>query len=290
LNWNRTPSHQLWGKYSQMDAVVSNLFYLGVDGGGQRRHGGQAVHARPDLDAQFEHRRSTRTFGFSRQNQNVMAGTSRSGNFGAGRAGHPGDQRRRRPRESAMPATPVSRRFNTGFSAIGNNAGWNPLYRDERTYAFSDQTSPSLMGQARSSVRLRRQLPLSGPLAAGDVDTPRGDFNFNGSGDASCSAPGTADPEPCYNQYAQFLLGLFHDGVQGRPVRGDDRARVAARLSTCAIGWNVSEQGHARPGLRYEYYPLMTRADRGIEHGRPRRPGALPSVFGGLWRQPRRPG
>ena len=34
FNWNRTSAHQIWGKYSQMNAKVSNLFVLGTDGGG----------------------------------------------------------------------------------------------------------------------------------------------------------------------------------------------------------------------------------------------------------------
>src|SRR5690606_14811209 len=35
VNWNRTSAHQIWAKYSQMDATVANLFYLGVDGAGE---------------------------------------------------------------------------------------------------------------------------------------------------------------------------------------------------------------------------------------------------------------
>ena len=34
INWNRTPSHQIWAKFSMMHAEVFDLFYLGLDGAG----------------------------------------------------------------------------------------------------------------------------------------------------------------------------------------------------------------------------------------------------------------
>ena len=34
VNWNRTSAHQIWAKFSMMDAIVSDLFYLGLDGVG----------------------------------------------------------------------------------------------------------------------------------------------------------------------------------------------------------------------------------------------------------------
>jgi hypothetical protein len=35
--------------------------------------------------------------------------------------------------------------FNTGFSAVGNRDGWNPIFRDERTYSLP-RTSRSTWG------------------------------------------------------------------------------------------------------------------------------------------------
>ena len=34
VNWNRTSAHQIWGKFSMMQASVFDLFYLGLDGAG----------------------------------------------------------------------------------------------------------------------------------------------------------------------------------------------------------------------------------------------------------------
>ena len=34
VNWNRTPQHQIWAKFSMMHAEVFDLFYLGLDGAG----------------------------------------------------------------------------------------------------------------------------------------------------------------------------------------------------------------------------------------------------------------
>ena len=52
VNWNRTSAHQIWGKYSMMDASVQDLFYLPLDdaGGGDTKV--IVVDGRPDLDAQ----------------------------------------------------------------------------------------------------------------------------------------------------------------------------------------------------------------------------------------------
>ena len=66
-----------------------------------------------------------------------------------------------------------------------------------------------------------------------------------------------------YNGYASLLLGLARPRRHERAVRADDDARVAARIYL-RDRWQVS-RAHVDVGLRYEYYPLMTRADRGIE-------------------------
>ncbi len=52
VNWNRTSAHQIWAKFSMMQASVFDLFYLPFDGGRRRRHEDHRLHGRPDLDAE----------------------------------------------------------------------------------------------------------------------------------------------------------------------------------------------------------------------------------------------
>ena len=44
VNWNRTSAHQIWGKFSMMQASVFDLFYLPFDGGRRR-----ATRRRPSV-------------------------------------------------------------------------------------------------------------------------------------------------------------------------------------------------------------------------------------------------
>jgi hypothetical protein len=258
LNWNRTTSHQIWGKYSQMDAVVSNLFYLGVDGGGS----GDTAVKQFTVGQTWTLNSSTvldSTFGFSRQNQEVLASDFALGNFGVDTLGIPGTNGATSyaddPRYAGFPS------FNPGFSAIGNNAGWNPLFRDERTYAFSTNIT-KLMGQHEIRAGYSGNYLYLDHWQPGDVATPRGDFTFNGAATRLFGA-GTQTAN-IYNQYSQFLLGYFTTATKGIQYE-EMSAREWQHGLYVRDRWNVNQKITLDLGLRYEYYPLMTRADRGIE-------------------------
>ena len=279
LNWNRTAAHQIWGKYSQMDALVSNLFYLGVEGGGS----GDTAVKQFTLGQTWTLNANTvvdSTFGFSRQNQEVIGPDFELGNFGQDVLGIPGTNASGNfdnpERYAGFPT------FNTGFSAIGNNAGWNPLYRDERTYAFTTNVTRLMgkhevrFGYAGNFLYLDHWQP--------EVDNPRGNFNFNGNATRNFGA-GTVAPT-IYNQYAQFMMGLVTSSSKS----------VQYELMTTREWqhgffvrdrWNVSDKMTLDLGLRYEYYPLMTRADRGIEIVDLNVAGPLPDVvLGGVGGNP----
>jgi hypothetical protein len=279
LNWNRTNAHQIWGKYSQMDALVSNLFYLGVDGGGS----GDTAVKQFTLGQTWTLNSNTvvdSTFGFSRQNQEVAGSDLALGNFGQDVLGIPGTNAvgniSNPERYAGFPT------FNTGFSAIGNNAGWNPLFRDERTYAFTTNVTRLMgkhefrFGYSGNYLYLDHWQP--------EVDNPRGNFNFNGNATRNFG-PGTAAPT-IYNQYAQFMMGLVTSASKS----------IQYELMTTREWqhgfflrdrWNVSDKMTLDLGLRYEYYPLMTRADRGIEIVDLNVTGPLPEVvLGGVGGNP----
>jgi hypothetical protein len=260
INYNRTSAHQLWFKYSFMDAVVDDLSnYLGppsntdtdADGGFTKVYSfttGQTWTISPTMlfDA---------TFGYARQKQDVYGPDFNAGNFGLDVLGIPGtndaglgDQR--------YAGYPV---FNTGFSAVGNRDGWNPIFRDERTYSLATNLTKNMgrhdlrTGFTVNFLYLDHWQPESG--------NPRGAFNFAGNATA---LSGGQTPN-MFNTYAAFLMGLTSS--VGKSVQNE---LMTSREWQHAIylrdRWTPTPKLTLDLGLRWEYYPLMTRADgRGLE-------------------------
>ena len=120
-----------------MDAVVDDLTnYLGPDPNASGDGGvtkvyqataGQTWTLKPTLLMDM-------TFGFGRQDQTVLGPDFNAGNYGLDVLGIPGtnDQNIGDQRYAGYP------QFNMGsFSSLGNRDGWNPIYRDERTYSLA---------------------------------------------------------------------------------------------------------------------------------------------------------
>ncbi len=261
INYNRTSAHQLWFKYSFMDAVVDDLSnYLGppsntetdTDGGFTKVYSfthGQTWTISPTMlfDA---------TFGFARQDQDVYGPDFNAGNFGLDVLGIPGtndaglgDQR--------YAGYPV---FNTGFSAVGNRDGWNPIFRDERTYSLAANLSKHKgthdlrTGYTVNYMYLDHWQPESG--------NPRGAFNFAGN---STVLAGSGQVSNFFNTYAAFLLGLTSS--VGKSVQNE---LMTTREWQHAVffrdRWTPTPKLTLDLGLRWEYYPIATRADgRGVE-------------------------
>ena len=258
LNFNRTTAHQFWGKFSHMNAVVDDLTnYLGPDPNAEgdggftkvwQATGGQTWTFTPTFLMDM-------TFGFARQSQQVYGPDFNAGNFGLDQLGIPGtnDQGIGDQRYAGYP------QFNTGFSALGNRDGWNPIYRDERTYSVATNFS-SLKG--RHDLRggyfvnfmyLDHWQPETG--------NPRGNFTFNGNTTGLLNGQNTN----FYNQYASFMLGLV--GQVNKSVQNEVMTvREWQHAVYFRDRWNVSPKLTLDLGLRWEFYPIMHRADgRGLD-------------------------
>jgi hypothetical protein len=262
FNFNRTQAHQLWGKYSFMDAVVDDLTnYLGPDpnasgDGGFTKvwslTGGQTWTLRPTLLLDT-------TFGFARQKQDVLGPDFNAGNFGLDVLQIPGTNDQNNPNQTFRERYAGYPVFNTGLSAVGNRDGWNPIFRDERTYSLAANLTKMAGrhdirgGYSMVFLYLDHWQPES--------NNPRGNFSFA----QNAAALNGGQTSNFYNTYAAFLMGLTSSvakSVQNELMTG----REWQHAFYLRDRWNVNPKLTLDLGLRWEYYPIMTRADgRGME-------------------------
>ncbi|MBA2356729.1 MAG: TonB-dependent receptor [Acidobacteria bacterium] len=261
VNYNRASAHQLWFKYSFMDAVVDDLSnYLGTpsntevdsDGGFTKVYSathGQTWTISPTMlfDA---------TFGFARQKQDVYGPDFNVGNFGLDVLKIPGtnDAGLGDQRYAGYPE------FQTGFSTVGNRDGWNPIFRDERTYSLAANVSKNMgrhdlrTGYTVNFLYLDHWQPESG--------NPRGRFQFAGNATVLSNSGQVSN---LFNTYAAFLMGLTSS--VGKSVQNE---LMTSREWQHAVyfrdRWTPTSKLTLDLGVRWEYYPLMARADgRGLE-------------------------
>lgn len=256
VNWNRAAAHQLWGKYSYMNALVDDLFTFPLpsadnDGGDTRVHlftGGQtwALGKTLLLDSSigvslFDQFNSSPDFGLG------MLGLD---------AGIPGtnDQGRGDPRYAGSPE------FRTGFTNLGNTPTWSPSWRDERTVSYSTNLtkiagSHDLKGGYRGDyLYLDNWQP--------ERANPRGRFDFATN---STRTFGTGSQTGnFYNQYAAFLLGLVATAQKSYQYELFT-AREWQHAMFFRDRWTPNPKLTLDLGLRWEYYPIMRRQDRQIE-------------------------
>jgi len=256
VDWIRTTKHSLFAKYSAMKSVFHGEPSLGkaigdcaCDGGLGDFHSfvqlvtvGHTLTLSPNLVVDGN-------IGFTRMSeygQTPDFGT----NIGSDVLGLPGTNNGSDLRSSGFPLFAVS-----GYTNIGNSEGWNPAYRNDWSFTTSHNVRWS-HGKHQVSAGLdiiHHHLNHWQPeLGSG----PRGEFDFSGSTTALNSA--TAPAPNQFNAWAQFLLGL-PDGLG----KSDQFIKATAREWQYGLfvgdRYRITNKLTATLGLRYEYYPLMTR-------------------------------
>jgi hypothetical protein len=249
VTFQRNSAHAIWGKFSALDAAVNDNFILGFDNGSlgdTKVYVATAGHTwtlKPTLLLDGN-------FGANIQNQTVT-GPDYGSNLGLD-LGIRGVNATNDIRASGLPT------FENGYN-IGTTPNWMPLFRKERSYTFSSALTKVLphhdvrVGVDVVHHRLNHRQAEFGTYGL------KGGFGFSNltTGAAGYTSPG-------WNNFAGFLLGLpssFSKDVQPEEMTG----REWQSAIYVQDRWAVSSKMTVAAGLRVEHYPLMRRANRGIE-------------------------
>jgi outer membrane receptor protein involved in Fe transport len=266
LSWNRNSNHSLWGKYSRMGALVQCDYALGPAGGpglcsdGVGR-GDTKVHL-----ATVGHTWALRptllldgAFGMTRLD--TLGTTSDFGtNFGTDVWGIPGTNVGPTPGDQRYSGMPIIR---TDFGDWGNIYTWMPMYRADRSYTFSTNLSKiSGAHEFRTGFdMINLHLNTWQPNIGGG---PRGLITFGGG---VTGLNGGAAPN-FLNSFATLVLGQQYSA--SKSIQNYlQTAREWQYGMYVRDRWQVSRKLTVNLGLRYEYYPLMKRVDRGLERWDP---------------------
>lgn len=263
FTYQRTTAHSIWGKFSMLDADVIDNFQLGFDNGSlghTRVYVGTAGHTWTlgqslVLDGNF---------GFNIQTQKVRGpdfGSNLGLDLGVGGVNDPNDIR-----ASGLP------NMQNGYP-IGTTPNWMPLQRDERTYTFSTALTKAFgtKHDVRVGVDIVRLSLTHRQAEFGDYGL-RGGFSFSGNTTGAAGytpiAAGAVTSGSAtnvnWNSFAGFLMGL--PSFYSKDVQTEDQTgREWQSAIYVRERWNVSRQLTVSGGLRAEFYPLMHRADRGLE-------------------------
>jgi outer membrane receptor protein involved in Fe transport len=257
VNWNRSERHSLWTKFSHMDADVVGVFALGEAGGPCVCDGGSGSGITSSYVGTVGH---TWTLSngfivdgnFSITNRHhETTGPDYGKNIGLDVLGIPGTNGDD-IKQSGFPQL----NFTT-YTGLGNQNNWSPVFRDERSYTFT-QNATKIFGS--HDIRfgadiVKHQLDHWQPeIGVG----PRGALTFGGN--ATTLGSGANQ----YHSFAAFLLGT-PTSVQ-KSLQFETMTTREWQLGFFIRDrWQVNRNLTLTLGLRYELYPTMSRADRGIE-------------------------
>lgn len=267
-DYNVNDSWRIWGKYSRMDADVTARPAFG-EGIGPGIGGDPGTG---DTEVQLVTIGTTATlsptmlldanFGWTGMDQNVTS--TDYGNFVGQQLGIPGtnDQLGNDIRYSGTPAFTVN-----GYTGWGLQAGWMPLFRND--HSFAGNTNVGIM-KGNHNIRfgfdmVKFHLNHWQP----EVANPRGSFDFNQALTAQLTlsptgARSVSATSPA-NAYAGFLLG--NQSANSKSLQYQEMSGREWQLGMYIRDrWQATRNLTLTMGLRYEFFPLITRAETGIEY------------------------
>ncbi len=250
VTFNRSSAHQIWAKYSYLTADVQDRFQLGF----AERAPAPTVNHAPVIGHTWTLSPTLILDGNFGVTFNEQSGLSPDygTNYGLDVWGIPGTNGSD-IRQSGMPI------ISNGFSTLGNVSSWNPYFYTTSVYSFS---------QALTKVAGRHELRFGYDANRLEMNHwqpeigsgPRGSFTFGGN----VTGQTGYQPVQGFNGYAAFLLGL--PSAYGKSVQAEEMTtRELQHGFYVRDRWQVNDKLTVNGGLRFEMYPVMQRADRGIE-------------------------
>ncbi|MCP5112094.1 MAG: TonB-dependent receptor, partial [bacterium] len=178
----------------------------------------------------------------------VGAGTS----FGLDVLGIPGTNGPDADRQGGIPRFSVS-----GFDTFGHPSGWQPNFYGDTTYTL-DQNFSLIKGAHNLRFGfsgLRHHMNHWQPEIGGG---PRGRFNFSRGMTGLNGGPSLNDR----NSYAGYLLGM--PSLMAKSLQWEKMSIFNLQLGAYIRDrWQVNQRLTINLGVRWEMYPMMTRAGRG---------------------------
>ena len=158
----------------------------------------------------------------------------------------------------------------SNFNDLGTHNTYMPYLRNDPQFYWSGNATwvhgnhNVRFGGSVFVLHLNHQQPEWN--AGGSVQPGAGGFSF-GSGPTSCRDcnGGKSSKTNAYNNFASFLLGL--DTNYGKNILVPDYFHTNTKQFGLYVGdqWQVTSKLTVNLGVRWEYYPMPTRQDRGLE-------------------------
>ncbi len=262
INWNPSEKATLFGRYGRLDALVFDTLRLGAAGG----YGVSTIQpGQGDAVVQTATVGGTYAFtptllldghmGYTRQAQQGVNTFEYGKNIGLDVLRIPGTNG---PdiRQSGFPKFTVG-----GYEEFGNPANYNPFFYRDNQYQYGLNAAWTRGAHnLRWGLDIARQHMNHFQPEVGSYG-PRGGFTF--AGGPTALQGGTAPNQ--FNSWATFLLGL--------PTNFGKSLQTAIPMSTRVWNhglylrdqWQATRRLTVNLGLRWEYYPFMTRDHRGVE-------------------------
>ncbi|HUS08752.1 MAG TPA: TonB-dependent receptor [Bryobacteraceae bacterium] len=211
-------------------------------------------------------------WGWTRQNTNVeQPGIGE--NYGLKVLGLPGTNGPERF-QSGWPRFSV-----TGYSGIGTEEAYSPYYRNDDQYSFRSNFTNTRQGHEirwGTDINSEQMNHIQPEFQGGQSTGARGLFSFGTGPTTACLAPDgkggctrtsaiTTQP----NAMATFLLGLPTQVGKNRLNLFPYTTRTWRYSLYVRDRWQVNQKLTLNYGVRWEYFPMPTRADRGFERYNP---------------------
>jgi Carboxypeptidase regulatory-like domain/TonB dependent receptor-like, beta-barrel len=266
LNWNITPKLAMNGRFSILDYSMHNPEIFGDQLGGTyvASYGGNSgegwgktysttIGANYVVSPKFI---VDANFGWTRMDTNIEQ-CCLDENIGRDVLGIPGTNGTRRF-EGGWPDIEIS-----NFANIGVNDNFMPYYRSDPQWQY---TANANWIKGSHNVRFgydssHQNLNHTQPEFAGASYGAQGGFEFQGGPTQIAGGPGGN----AFNSYATFLLGL--PTRMGRILQVPDvySTRTWAHSLYIRDSWQAHRKFTLTIGTRWEYFPIPTRPDRGLE-------------------------